>query len=91
MTDVPEDTLQYWHDRQESYTEKILTTERRMWRAWHNFKKWKTMIRRLGQKRQGREHPDTLRQFSAKDSTEQFLMDLVSVQIKELFLKLKVF
>ena len=78
MTDEAEGTLQYWQDRQESYNEKILTTERRMWRAWHNFKKWKTMIRRLGQRRQGREHPDTLRQFSARDSIERFLIDLVS-------------
>ena len=81
MTNVPEGTLQYWEHKLESYTEKMNTTERRMWRAWHNFKKWKSMIRRLGQKQRSREHPNSLRQFTARDQVEQYLMDLVSITV----------
>ena len=79
MTEVPEGTLQYWEQKLESYTEKMNTTERRMWRAWKNFKRWKSMIRRLGQRQKGKEHPNALRQFTARDQLEQFLMDLVSL------------
>ena len=77
MTEVPEGTHDYWKMKQESYQEKMLTTERRMWRAWNNFKKWKSMIRRLGQKRNGKEHPNSLRQFTARDEMENKLMDMV--------------
>ena len=78
MTDIPEGTYQYWVNKKESYQEKFDTTERRMWRAWGNFKKWKAMIRRLGQKRGGKEHPLSARAFTPKNETERVLMDLVS-------------
>ena len=78
MTDIPEGTHQYWTIKCESYQEKFDTTERRMWRAWGNFKKWKSMIRRLGQKRQRIEHPSSARLFAPQNETEKVLMDLVS-------------
>ena len=78
MNDIPEGTHQYWVNKCESYQEKFTTTERRMWRAWGNFKKWKSMIRRLGQKRGGREHPSSSRYFTPKNETEKVLMNLVS-------------
>ena len=79
MTEIPEGTLHYWEQKSESYTEKLSTTERRMWRAWNNFKKWKSMIRRLGQKQRGTEHPNSLRMFTARDQLERTLMDMVSI------------
>ena len=82
MTEIPEGTHQYWVIKCESYKEKFETTERRMWRAWGNFKKWKSMIRRLGQKRNRIEHPSSARHFTAKDETEKVLMDLVSKYTK---------
>ena len=78
MTDIDSETAEFWAHRHQTYTEKFNTTERRMWRAWSNFKKWKAMIRRLGQKKNGREHPETLRQFSAKSELEKSLIDMVS-------------
>ena len=79
MTDIPDETLDYWQNKRLSYLEKQNTTERRMWRAWSNFKKWKAMIRRLGQKKNGREHPESLRHFSAKTELEKSLMDMVNI------------
>ena len=78
MEDIPDETVEYWTRKKCEYHEKLNTTERRMWRAWGNFKKWKAMIRRLGQKRQGQEHPSSLRQFTAKNELELKLMDMVS-------------
>ena len=79
MEDINDQTMEFWVLKKQQYAEKLDTTERRMWRAWGNFKKWKTMIRRLGQKRRGTEHPESLRHFTPQSELEKTLMDMVSM------------